>query len=99
MNLFKSTHIHNHKTEHVPYVKEVKITEHKAPTDESVKLLNEMQEKAKKNIIATIHIEQNYLKAIVIYTQDDVVSGRMKYAIKFNLNGKDCNIEGHIDHF
>lgn len=99
MRLLSTTHYHHSKKEYVPYTKEVNITEKKAPTDESIRLLNEMEEKAKKNIIATIKIEENFLKAIAIYHRDDYVSDRMIYNIKFELNGKTHMIEDYIDNF
>lgn len=99
MGLFNTTHIIQGKTDRVPYCKEVNITEKKAPTDESVRLLNEMQEKAQRNIISTIRIEENCLKAIVVYFQDDIEKDRVKYQIRFNLNGKDHIIDGHINIF
>lgn len=96
MGLF-TKHTIERKTELVPYAKEVK--EIKAPTDESIRLLNEMQEKAKKNIIATIRIEQNHLKAVVVYFVDDVSKNSVNYHLKFTLNEKDYTLEGHIDRF
>lgn len=99
MGLFSTTHIHKSETEYVPYEKEVYITEKKAPTDESVRLLNEMQEKAQGNIIATIKIDENHLKAIVIYFRDNYIEDRMVYNIRFELNGKEFRVEGYIDKF
>lgn len=99
MGLLSTTHIHRGRTEYVPYCREVKITENKAPTDESVRLLNEFEEKAKKNIIATIQIDENLLKAVVIYYRDEVVSNRMSYHIKFSLNGQETIIIGYVDNF
>ena len=97
MGLFSTTHIHQSRTEHVPYCKEVNITEKKAPTDESVRLLNEMQDKAQRNIIATIKIEENFLKAVAIYYRDEMVMDRITYHIRFKLNGKEYTIEDYID--
>jgi hypothetical protein len=99
MGLFSTTHIHQSRTEHVPYCKEVNITEKKAPTDESVRLLNNMQDKAQRNIIATIKIEENFLKAVAIYYRDEMISDRMTYHIRFELNGKEYMIEDYIDKF
>lgn len=99
MGLFSTTHHHHTKTVSVPYEKNVTVHEHKAPTDKSVELLNEMQEKAQRNIIATIKIEENFLKAVVIYYRDEMVMDRMTYHIRFELNGKEYMIEDHIDNF
>jgi hypothetical protein len=74
------------RTEYVPYDKTVTIN--RAPTDESIGLLNEFTKKAKNNIIHTVHIQENYLRAIGIYYYDDIVNNRTHFHLKFNLNGK-----------
>ena len=83
----------------MPYEKSVTIHEHKAPTEKSVELLNQMQEKAQRNIIATIKIEENFLKAVAIYYHDEMVVNRITYHIRFELNGKEYTIEDYIDKF
>ena len=99
MGLFSTNHYHRTKIESVPYEKTVTVHEHKAPTDKSVELLNEMQEKAQRNIIATIKIEENFLKAVAIYYRDEILTDRMTYHIRFELNGKEYTIEDSIDKF
>lgn len=79
--------------------KEVNITEKRAPTDEGLKLLNEIQDKAKHNIIATIKIEENFLKAIAIYYKDEIIMNRVVFHIRFELNGMEYNIVDYIDGF
>ena len=68
MGLFKTTNYYTHKggKEYVPYEKDVTIHEHRAPTDESVRLLNEFEEKARKNIIHKISVNENNLNAVSI---------------------------------
>lgn len=72
------------------------VNEHRAPTDESIKILNEMQEKAKDNIIKSIKIEENYLKAVGIYTQQDSINRDLSYCLRFILNGKEYLIKDEI---
>lgn len=96
MGILNTTHIHQTKTEHIPYTKKVEINEYKAPTEESVKLLNEMQQKARKNIINTIVINDNLLNAVMVFYTEDIASGNVIYHIRFRLNGKDHLIESHI---
>lgn len=66
--------------------------EYKAPTDESIKLLNEFQEKALSNIIEHIiehiKVDTNNVKGDVLL-YDDYVTFDKKIVLKFNLNGKD----------
>jgi len=97
MGIFSTTHIH--KGETVAYEKSVTVHEHKAPTDESVKLLNEMQEKAQRNILKTIKIEENYLKAVVVIFKNNFIEDRIDYGAKFILNGEEHIVEGYIDKF
>lgn len=97
MGIFSTTN--NYHTNNVPYEKEVTINEHKAPTDESVRLLNEMQEKAKKNIIQTIKIGDNVLNAVVIYYQDDFIGHNINFTIRFTFNGKEYFIQDSIDKY
>lgn len=92
-------YINQNHTEYVPYTKEVTIHEHKAPTDKSIALLNEMQEKAKANIIKTIKIDENFLKAIALFYYESHVEYRINFFIRFNLNGKDYEIKNYIDGF
>jgi hypothetical protein len=101
MGLFKTENFHFHKsetireTEYVPYEKTVH--EHKAPTDESIKLLNEMQEKARHNILATMELESNVLKANGIFFQNDHPAyNNIAIALRFILNGKEIIVEKQL---
>jgi hypothetical protein len=49
----------NKRTEYVPYAKSVKVTEHKAPTDESMRLLKEMEEEAISSVVASVKVDDN----------------------------------------
>lgn len=97
MGLFNTTHIHNGKTELVPYCQKIEVNEKRAPTDESVRLLNEMQEKAKKNIISIIEIKENWIQAICIYYTDEAINNRLNFQMKFILNNNEYFIESHIN--
>lgn len=81
--------------EYVPYEKSVNVTvhEHRATTDQSVQLLNEFQEKAQKNIIDSVLLEDNIFKASFISFQDDVVFDQIIIHIQFILNGVKYSIE------
>lgn len=101
MGLFSSTHHHHHKssTEYVPYEKKVTVHEHKAPTDQSIELLNEMTEKAKQNIVDSIHIKNNIIDCALIYFQDDITTDSLRYVVRFKLNGKEYKLDGRIERF
>ena len=89
--------INNRRTEYVPFEKEVNVTINRAATDESVRLLNEFQEKARNNIIQTIIIDSNIAKCVCIYYQDNDVFYRLNYQLKFILNGKEHIVSDSID--
>jgi len=97
MGLLSTTHHHHGGTKYVPYEKTVTVNEHRAPTDKSVALLNEFTEKAKQNIIDSIHIKNNVIDCAVIYYQDDIMTDSLKYYIKFKLNGVEYKLNGQID--
>jgi len=84
---------------YIPYTKEVnvKIEEKKAPTDESVRLLNEMMEKAQKNIIGSIKIDDNLLNIIGACFSTPPPLDKVLFQIRFKLNGKEYFIEEYID--
>ncbi len=96
MGLLSSTTNHFHHTSE-PYAKEVTINEHRAPTDDSIKLLNEFTEKAQKNIIHSVRVDANHLRAIAIYYSDNIIEDRIHFHIKFSLNEKEFIIKDYID--
>jgi hypothetical protein len=100
MGLFKTNH-HHHHTNNVPYTKNVKVTvnEHRAVTDKSVELLNEFQKKARENLIYSIDIDQNNLKAVVLYYKDDIMNHRVHFHVKFELNGVVTLVSDYVDKF
>ncbi len=76
---------------------DVKVTERRAPTDESVRLLREMEEAAAKKLTEGIVVEDNRINAVVnLY--DDHLSGRRHARATYSLNGQrfvtDASVEG-----
>lgn len=80
------TYVQRHTTEYVD--RNITIKEYKAPTDESVKLLNEVTEKALNNIVKTFSTSNNTLQAKVGVYQDYKMQVN-EFMCKFTLNGKD----------
>jgi hypothetical protein len=70
----------------------VNVTENRAPTDESVRLLKEMQEKAEKALLATTYVETNGLKATV-QTFRQAWDDSVKAVAQVDLNGKSIRVE------
>jgi hypothetical protein len=85
-----------HRSSENKYVN-VKHTEQRAPTDESIKLLNEFQEKALDNLVSQGRIENNSLHVEwSIYSQP--YRGFQYYiAIRIKLNGTEHIIKFEVD--
>jgi hypothetical protein len=96
MGLF-STHTHTHKTTLVPYEKSVTVHEHRAPTDASIRMLNEMQEKAKENILRSMIIDTNEMYGAVIFHQLSGIEGKVLWDAMFILNRKEIKLHGKIN--
>ena len=62
------------------------IHNHRAPTDESIKILNEMQEKAEKNLLAKHIVGENSISGVEIELATNCL-GKQVW-IGFDLNGR-----------
>lgn len=83
--MFDRVHLHTRVApEFVPYCKTVK--EIKAPTDDSIKLYEEIKEKAYKSILESISISDNVFKAEG-YLYKDLLSFTTVFRYKISLNG------------
>lgn len=74
----------------------ITVTENRAPTDESIKILNEMQEKALKNIISKLKIDDN------IFNCHAMIHSNMEYDeyeiyIKYSYNKHERVVKHSID--
>jgi len=79
------TYVKRHTTEYVD--RNITVKEYKAPTNESISLLNEMTEKALNNIVKTFSTSNNTLQAKVAVYQDHRLQVN-EFLCKFTLNGK-----------
>lgn len=75
----------------VRYPDTIKVQEHKAPTDESIRLMEEIQEKVLKNLIAKIHIKGDNNINGQCYVFQSLHEFELAYNVvcKFKLNGVD----------
>lgn len=73
----------------------VTVTEHRAPTDESVKLLKEMQEKASAALIGAVHVNDTALDA-VLQLEEDLASDAVLFRVVFSLNGTKMTVSGSM---
>lgn len=79
------TYVNRHTTEYVD--RNITVNEQRAPTDASLKLLNEMTEKALKNIVSNFSTTNNTLQTTVAVYEDYKNSDR-QFLCNFVLNGK-----------
>ncbi|MGE5681836.1 MAG: hypothetical protein ACM34K_13235 [Bacillota bacterium] len=84
--MFDKTILQPTHTEFIPYEKTVTIN--RAPTDESIKLLNEMSEKVINNIIGTYKLENCPIDNIAILVLAPIDMNH-RLVIKFKINGKE----------
>ena len=83
------------RTEYV--TREVNITEKRAPTDESVKLLREMEQAADAKRIAAMKLEGNSFNGCIEVWQEPA-QGYMIFArAAFDINGKRCVAKASVD--
>jgi hypothetical protein len=94
MGLFSDNHYHRHDhSTHIRFPDTIK--EIKAPTDESIKMLNEMQEKVIDNVISKIEVKDNVVEG-QIYVIDGMrttASDEVKVICKFKINGQEFVVE------
>jgi hypothetical protein len=83
----------NNRTQYIPYEKSVKIQH--APTDEGLKLLHEMEQKIKDNLINSIKVEGNVFnfKSMIFLTFNSFNYYGM---LGYTLNGKEETIDFEI---
>ena len=74
------------------------VTEKRAPTDDSVRLLKEMEKAARDKIIASIELDSNLVKGRV-FVMKECLSGKNKFAVIMNINGKRIEIQASTDEF
>ena len=98
MGLLRDKHFHVHNNVAVAPAYPQTIHEHRAPTDESVKILREMEEAARQSILDVYQFEDNGLSGITVLMkprscfEDD----RVLY-VRFTLNGQLIEFEEKID--
>ena len=63
------------------------VHEHRAPTDDSVKLLREMEARARDQVIEAIHVGDTTFECVV-HTQQHLADSAVEHTAVFSLNGK-----------
>lgn len=73
----------------------VNVTEKRAPTDESVRLLKEMEQAAQAKISQSVRVENSPIDC-VIYRSTDMMNDEIKYAFRMKINGRDLDCKVSI---
>jgi len=82
----------NKRTEHIPYEKKITINEQRAPTDDFLKLLKEMEDAVLKRLIKSIVINDNKFNFVCNLFKTQL-------NLNYELHGKfSLNNEEHIIH-
>ena len=82
------------RVEYVPYEKTVTVTEKRASTDDSIRIFDEMEQKALKHLMSRDKLEFNGIKLIAYFFNHMVMSNELDYKLKVNINGKEYLFEG-----
>lgn len=101
MGLFSDKHFHSHDNRsYLNFPDTLKVEEKKAPTDESIRLLNEFQEKALDNLIAKVEVKDNLVTGTVMAFEMARTTAAIQYEImiicKFKINGNEFVVEHGI---
>lgn len=87
------THIIVHQPTRTEYVTR-EIHEHRAPTDQSVALLKEMEAAAKDKIVDAVHVGDSYFECVV-HIEKDLIADCTRMRAVFKLNGH-CETADHV---
>lgn len=71
----------------------VVVNEHRAPTDDSIKIFNEMVEKAKHEIVKTIPLQSTFIDAVIIAFVENTPAATTTVMVCFKLNGELIKLE------
>ena len=87
MGLFSTTY--NHHEVAPAYPQRVTVTENRAPTDESIKILRDIEERARGHVLQTFQVENHVVDGVVVVFQMSASDFQKKAYIRFRINGKD----------
>jgi hypothetical protein len=89
-------HLHHHEAPRGPT--RVDVHEHRAPTDQSVKLLREMEAKAESNILATIRLTDCPVDCVIHHMKSSLTQ-RIHFIVMYKISGKEYRLDYHSDPF
>lgn len=77
---------------------DVNIREHRAPTDESIKILREMETAAKQEIIKSIQVKDTLVDG-VLHMSLDPLSCKRRFKFIYSINGRKMTTDFSIDDY
>jgi len=97
MGLLSSTRNYSiDRSTYIDYPDTVHVHEHKAPTDESIRLMEDAHDKAIKNIIAKVKVENNLVNGECFLVEQPCNINDIKLYFKFKINGKEFTLEREL---
>ena len=91
MSLFEINRYTRHSHEHNTTVKEVR-----APTDESVRLLREMEQKARESVLQSVRVENCPIDAVV-HVHEDLLNARTLFKVIYRINGARREVDAAVE--
>lgn len=71
---------------------QARVTEQRAPTDESVRLLKEMEDEARNKMLSSVRLEGNGFTGVA-HRYDDPLNDQTVFIVQFDVNGQRQTIE------
>ena len=81
-----------------PSTVDVNVTENRAPTDESVKLLREMEQKAQEQVLKAISINNTEVEG-VLHMMRNPLSCTYMFRFLYQINGKKMTTDYEVNEF
>lgn len=93
-------HYHDHSRidNSVNFPSTIEIKENRAATADSARLLNELAEEAKKNLVKSVIINDNSLNCAALFFQHSIDFSITCY-VRFKLNGKEFTVRNEMKRF
>lgn len=101
MGLFSTTnHFHTRKNStSINMPDRIDVHEYKAPTDESIRLMEDAHDRAMKNIIAKVKVENNLVNGECYCFEEPWKVDSIRVFFKFQVNGKEYTIDKSFSRF
>lgn len=76
----------------------VSVIERRAPTDESVRLLKEFEDKAREKVVESMRLTNNTIES-VIHRHDDPINMQTHFCIFYKVNGQQREVRCFVEDY